>query len=449
VFALSTERRRWQELIVTAMAASVAAIVLLAPDFGDLHVFLNGQLGSSLALQVGSRTGDGLFPELISPGQQIVGIWGLGASDAAVSTHYAVEQLWNTSRLVLSGLLCLFLLVGFVELARRRELATSLLLLLIVAAIGVMILKFSYPYGAYKILFTGWSIISLCLALGLERSLTIIEGLRPEPVPRLAFLAFLTVLGMVVGGKIMASGAAIEPKTMGEFRVAETIDALAGQEPVALDVKDFLANEWAVYFLRETKSVLVEYRSYMTAPHVIPSMARSATWADQPVGFVLTDAAASPPMTGAQEVWSGGAYELWAVPDSSWVLLGSVSRWAGADNVGGTTGYWLSGAPSQLQVLAGQNGSGCLTATPVPIPGATAPSSWRIAIGVDGASNQDLDLESTERFQVAIPTRPGTTELSLAAYWSGSGSLATPTTDLATPIVGLRDLSVTVGECAM
>jgi len=107
--------------------------------------------------------------------------------------------------------------------------------------------------------------------------------------------------------------------TMAQFREVRAVKDVVGTSALIILVDDWLANEWAVYYLRDMPTRLAAYRMYMAQPHVVPGMRQAATIDPGTIRYVLTDASSSPLESSAQgwqKRWASQAYVLWQTPSA-------------------------------------------------------------------------------------------------------------------------------------
>ena len=296
------ERKSWRAWLSGIGIMFVTATILLLPVQRALISFVQSQLTATVT--GGIRPGEGLFGGLVSSQFEPAALWGLG-SEHQIGSH---RDLRNVLGIIFSVLG----VMGLAVLARRQfwglGLATGLF------ALGVLyyILFQSYSYAAYKLLSISWWFLALLLAIGTDWVLHLFLKARfVKMIPLgLAFLALVVMTDALATDRYLG----LQALTVTPFRQVSTIKTIAGDSPVRILVDDWIANEWAVYYLRDTPIDLVMYRMYMAQAYVIPLMQRAAPVDSNATVYTLTDASYSETDAAAQgwqKRWSSGPYALW------------------------------------------------------------------------------------------------------------------------------------------
>ena len=145
-------------------------------------------------------------------------------------------------------------------------------------------------------------------------------------------------------------------KSILPFKKIAEIKKIIGSQPVIVAVDDNIANEWAVYFLRNIPISLIQYRAYMAQSHVIPFMYRALEVETEKVGYALTDSKESFPQS--KLLWKGGPYYLWEMEDSQWLQLPTEIRNPnGLEKMGGKSFFWIGNGNTEIDVLSSGNGT--------------------------------------------------------------------------------------------
>jgi hypothetical protein len=228
--------------------------------------------------------------------------------------------------------------------------------------------------------------------------------------------------------------ASVEP-----YRHVTDIERTIGREPIAVDVNDDLADEWAVYFLRDHPMVLLSYRAYMAFPHVMPMMQQSAAPDVQTVRYLLTD---RPPAPGAEVIERDGPYELQRLPASGAALLRGVENPNGAERVAGQTFYWLGNGDTVVTVVATSAGEVSLSGRFVFGPSLPDRPDRRLLVRSGANAEQTVTLSHDGDQALHVPVIKGENRIILRALDRPSVPV-TGNRDTRPLIVGIQGLAAT------
>lgn len=296
------ERLLWRRWLSGAIGTGIVVIVLLSPWGSTLLSYIQSQFNSTLALS--TRPGGGAFRGLVMLKYQPAAFWGLGGENQFIR----FADILN----VLGYGLSLIALVGLARLVRQKRwgfLAMTFFLLL--GAFYYIVIQ-NYEYAAYKFLTIDWWALAGILVIGAERSLALFTRVNPRAV-EIGLVLFVGLLAIDAQASAQALRLSAPSLQVSDYRQVSAIKEIVGREPVRVWVDDWVANEWAVYFLRDVPIDLAVYRMYMAQAHVIPFMER-ALKVDANIRYTLTDKNADLPSIDNQvwrKVWSGGVYVLW------------------------------------------------------------------------------------------------------------------------------------------
>ena len=398
------ERRDSGAWALTLGCAGALMLVLTAPYLPVALVFLRVQAISGLAPGV-LRPGEGIFPGLLSARFQPSAFW-------ALEGEYEQERFLFASN-ALGVLLSLLAGLGLLGLCRQRRLGLAVLILLLAAGAGVMILQQHYSYGAYKFILLGWWGVCLAPVAGLD---ALFPAGRPRARPFLVgSLAGVCVLGF---GRVAAQqyqqGGFRPPVLMSQFRGVEQIGEVIGDAPVIVAVDDWIANEWAVYFLRDRPIDLASYRMYMAQAHVVPFMRQARVPPHGETPYVMTDDSFEGPAAGAEPwklVWSGGPYRLWVPPSPAWALLNRNGN-AAVQRREGQLLWRPDAGETTVEVVAGRAGVLRLGVTPLSGPDAAGAGPRDYLVSTDTDYREEITLNGDPRI-LLIPVRAGATNLTV------------------------------------
>jgi hypothetical protein len=297
------ERKNWRAWLIGIGITLAVAAILLIPFQGVLIAFVQSQV--TLTVAAGVRPGEGLFRGLVTRKFLPAALWGLGG-----------EQQIDSNTVFRDALGFLFSALGatgLVVLARRQfwgiGLATGLF------ALGVLyyIVFQHYSYAAYKLLSISWWFLALLLAVGTDSILSFLFKTRFTKIIPLG----MALLVLVVMTDALATDRYLGNQALSvtQFRQVNMIKPIAGDSPVRILVDDWIANQWAVYFLRDSPTDLGIYRMYMAQSHVIPLMDRASHTDPSAIRYVLTDKGFEEEASASQwqKKWSGGPYTLWQI----------------------------------------------------------------------------------------------------------------------------------------
>ena len=181
-------------------------------------------------------------------------------------------------------------------------------------------------------------------------------------------------------------------------------------EPILVTVDEPLANEWAVYFLRDYLFRLVGYRSYMAQPHVVPWMDRSRAVDLGAVRYVLSDAIAldNSQSSGLHDVlWADGPYALWRVPARGAVVLVAVNNPNGSERVDGRSFYWVGKGDTTIDLLATSDGDAVISARFARGPSLPGAAERRLALSANGGAPQLVTIDRDGEFALPVHVRRG------------------------------------------
>jgi hypothetical protein len=386
----------------------LAMVVLLLVFVPTMNSFVAGQVAVGMAS--GPRPADSLFPGLLAPEFQPSAFWGLGG-------EYKLE-LAPALRNILGACLSALAGVGLACLVRQRSWGLAATAVLLLLASGYMLVVQRYGYGAYKFIGLAWWLLAFLVVLGMR---AVVGYAASATLRRVVYGACIAVLTAVL--LVSRSGLTVPLTTKSEyaklslaaFRQLDQIKALVGDANVLVVADDWLANSWAVYYLRDQRIALNEYRMYMAMAHVVPYMERAYSVAPQSAAYVLTDVGnyrAFTPAFGWASVWSGGPYQLWRPAEAQWALIRSVSNPNGTTRQDGRLFFWMSQSDTEIRLLAST--AGVLELSGTYLIGPSVPGLKRISALLTTDAGYQVTITISPGLQrIRLPVLAGTTTVRL------------------------------------
>ncbi|MBV9358250.1 MAG: hypothetical protein JO023_22280, partial [Chloroflexi bacterium] len=355
--------------------------------------------------------------------------------------------LANLARLVLGLVLTCSALVGVWLLLKRREIATVVSLVLLAIGYGALLMRYAYPYGAYKILTTGWPLVAVCLVLGLEWISCWLVRRQAWIRPELASGATAVLLLAVVGLRVSAYDAENPIKTFRSYGdELQRVSGIVGGQPLQLAVRNAQPDAWAVYYLRDANASLDLYTGYMGQPHVVPFMERARPLTPAPTQYILADGDATFAGNGLQLVSAEGPYTLWTTPPDQWAVVARIDTPNGVDYSGGVPRFRLGGDTASIYLLAGQPGWVCLSAELS--PGSGAQPDQPVSVSVEGAPTQQVVVTGDDAAHFSVPVGEGAATVRLVDPSAPTRLQANASAGQAATPVLVQAPSVTPGRCS-
>jgi hypothetical protein len=394
--------REWA--IVLIVVASIV-VILIMPFVNDMIWFVANQ-ASVLTMKGAVRPGEGFPPELLIPEYWLMAFWGLGGE------RFARGILTSGTLYYIQGLLALYLSVllglGLLELFKRKEwgLCTAIILLLLGSI--VMIIVFSYPYGAYKFILLNWWGISFAVVAGIEFIVRLLSTMRYIMIVWSCFTGlFFGIFFFINGFNVISFGKIFEHKNIAYFREVEQIKNIVGDSPFIVAVDDDIANRWAVYFLRDFSIYLAEFRSYMAQHHVMPGMLRSQKVDLSNVRYILTDSKGLISRPPASLVWSSGAYSLWMLSSEHWIFITSIHNLKGIEDRDGEPIFWLGQDNTEIRLVSAVDGQAVISADFIRGPGWPQKLDDNIGVSTDQRYSRIIVIAKDGPRMLSVPIVAG------------------------------------------
>lgn len=408
----------WTTWMWSGVAIAVLAIVLLLPAWKDVAWFTSNQLSAASAT-VTNRPGEGTFPEVLNVRDWTAAFWGYGPAAASGRLRAA----WGVGRHLLGAVCWMLALIGAAHLTARRRWDVVVLTGALTAGALYMVVHERYSYGAYKLLLVAsWAPAALVVSGAQAVAARATRGRAPETLTALRVLG--AVAGTALAGAVVAAAGAREASFRGTltadsiepFRTLLNIDRVLTPEPILAVVDDPLANQWAVYFLREHQVRVVGYRGYMAQPHVVPSMERARAVDLASVRYVLSDTAVLNRRQSSERpdvVWADGPYSLWRVPPGGAVVVNSVDNPNGNERLDGLSFYWIGQGDTTITMMATADGDAVLSARFTRGPSLPDSPARRLAVSANGGDPQVVVLDRDGDASWPVRVRQGENRLVL------------------------------------
>ncbi len=425
---------RW---LLLFLIAALLFFLLLAPAFNNMVSFFRNQLSSTSSLV---RPGGDIGKELLNPISQYAAFWGMGGiSRIQVKALLAIQLLTIVPfGLLIYGLFCLF---------RKREWG-SLAAFFFLSVIFVYMIFFQrYGYGAYKIILLVWWLVIYAVLVGYSALRGRLMALSPFYRRAVGFFltACLLVLITVISAGFYLFYSGLAEKNILSFKQVKTIRNLISTSPVMVSVSDTIANEWAMYYLRDTPIYLFPYRGYAGQSHVIPFMERAKPVNLSEIHYVLTDYQTILPEWQTTLLWSGDRYKLWRIESTDWVLLVDIQNSNGVENWSGRTGLWLGQKETVLSVIASKSSKAFLSAEFSPGPSLLEKTECQLALTTDKGYRSMVTISAAGPRLISLPLEAGRNQIVLTPI-NQPDLLTQPNEDNRIMLVGMRDPKIVLSE---
>jgi hypothetical protein len=422
--------RRWALIVATS---GTLALAMMWPFVPDMLAFIGNQ--TSAGLQATGRPGEVMFTGLLSRHFQPSAFWGLGA-------EFRVERFLRLANL-LGAVLSVLAAVGVVAMLRSRLAGVAAWVVLLVTGALFMIVAEQYSYGAYKLILLSWWALALAVVLGIHAVVTAWPLTEYARVVRVvACVALVTAALMHVAVRSFRAVALSGQWTMADYRRVGAIEDLNLSKKVLVAVDERVANEWAVYFLRDMPIVLGSYRMYMAFPHVRPLMDRARSIRPEELGYLLTDDHPDAVFRDSRAwslVWSAGPYRLWSPTAQTWSIVTGVTNPYGLEEVGGRPFFWMGSATSTVDVVSNADGVLGLNAGFVPGPSVVGVPARRLLLSTSSGYSREVLVHTGDR-QIQVPVKAGREQIRLRVL--DTPNVPAPNGDPRALLLGVQDLGV-------
>ena len=330
--------------------AFLGAILLLVPYLPHVFKFFMSQLDAAMSAS-GPRPGGNEFEEMLHTKTWLSSFWGmLGPYPLPSLEIGSGRMLW--ARLI-SVFLTALSVLGCFRMFRNKQ--YGLLILFGILLLGYFHMAYlqSYAYGAYKLGLVTWWLLCFAVVVGAELLADILESYGHSHGNIYFLVTWLIVCVLTVHNVNHFDKTILTVRSIHPFQQLKYLPEPARNVPLVLAVNDTLANEWAVYFLRDRLIYLPFYRGYMSQPHVVPLMKESQPVDLNAARYILTDNMT--PTPAGQKVWSNDVYSLWSLPER-WAVVTEVDNPNGVETWGGLAAMWLEKGTTELVLVSQYDG---------------------------------------------------------------------------------------------
>ncbi len=379
-------------------------ILLIAPWLTLLRAFFASQLHAGLTMDVG-RPGEGYFPGLLDIRYFLISFWGF-----CVPLCGPGSGIWSMICHFGALLLTSFLLIGTRRLWRAREWPFLLTTFLLFCGALIMIFHFSYDYGAYKFILLSWWAVAFCTVSGVD-SLRQSINPRYKRVFKYYLIAASTTVALLTGIRVM-SMEQVTVKSIGHYKQVTEISGVVRDAPVLVNVSEPLANQWALFFLRNMNLFpLGGDHPYFQSSSIRPD-SKKINFQDCP--YLLTDASDSLPRDNL--LWAKGPYFLWRLsPDWCFIANSKFPAFYGMEDFGGRRGFWLGNEKVEFTLFAKNTGLASFDAEFYLGPSLPEKHSRRLLIAKSCGImfSQIVTIEHDGWLSLTFPVSPGENRVTL------------------------------------
>jgi len=334
--------------------------------------------------------------------------------------------------------------LGVYDLFRRKEWGFAATLIILFAGALYMIVGQEYSYGAYKLILLNWWAMAFAVILGIDKLLAL-------PRRRGGFKGLITGSALCVfmlffclnATMLVYKDRSLPYKSILPFKKVAEIEGIIRSKPVLVTVNDNIANEWAVYFLRNVPISLAQYRAYMAQSHVIPFMQRALEVDTTKVGYALTDSKESFPQSSL--LWEGGPYYLWKLKDSRWLQPTEIRNPNGLEKMGGKSFFWIGDGDTEIDLLSTENGTAAISAEFLLGPSLPDKPDRRLMLSAEEGYQTNILISENGPRTISVPVVAGRNRITLRPLDRPSVSI-TGNNDTRPLLVGVRGLKVRLME---
>ena len=421
--------------LILVLLTGLLLVIGIAP-LHDLIFFFVQQAKAGLGS--GVRPGGNAFPGLLEPSTLLMCFWGFHPGGSSFSPK--IIGLWFFLCSLLSFILSIMAVLGIYDLFKRREWGFAATLIVLFAGSLYMIVGQEYSYGAYKLILLNWWAIAFAVILGVDKLLGFprrrgrLKGLITGSALCLFGLFFCLNAAMLV-----YKDRSLAYKSILPFKKVTEIEGIVGSEPVLVSVNGNIANEWAVYFLRNIPISLSQYRVYMAQPHVIPFMQRALEVDITKIRYALTDSKESFPQSSL--LWEGGPYYLWKLKDSRWLQPTEIRNPNGLEKLSGKPFFWIGKGDTEIDLLSTENGTAVISAEFLLGPSLPDKPDRRLVLLTDKGYQANIIIAKNGPQEITVPVVRGENRVILHPLDRPSVSI-TGSGDKRPLLIGVRGLKV-------
>ena len=421
--------------LILVLLMGLLSVIGIAP-LHDLIFFFIQQAKAGLGS--GVRPGGNAFPGLLEPSTLLMCFWGFHPAGSPFAPR--IGGLWFFLCSLISFVLSMMAILGISDLFRRKEWGFAATLMVLFAGALYMIVGQDYSYGAYKLILLNWWAMAFAIIIGVEK-LFVLSG------PQGKFRGLMTgsAIGVFVlffclnAVMVIQRDRSLNYRSVLPFKKVSEIEDIVGSGPLAVTVNDPIANEWAVYFLRNIPISLTRYRAYMAQAHVIPFMQRARGVDITKVKYALTDSEESFPQSNL--LWEGGPYYLWKLKDSPWIQPTEIRNPNGLEKLSGKPFFWIGEGDTEIDLLSTANGSATIIAEFSLGPSLPDKPDRRMVLLTDKGYQANIIVAENGPQKIIVPVARGKNRIVLRSLDRPSVSV-TGGGDRRPLLIGVRGLKV-------
>jgi hypothetical protein len=426
---------KWLKLI---LGTTVVAIFLVSPWIMTFIKFFHNQLNAAIIGQ-DARPGRGYFPQLMGVDCFLGAFWGFWSPFQNCAGATWKVFIWKNVSNILAAVLSIVSLLGLIDLIRRKEWGLYSVIILLLCGAGVMILNFSYDYGAYKLILLNWWGVTFILVSGASLLLERFRENKTGWVVGLCLSSFLVLLILLNGARIIDFDKGVSKKNIQIYSQVDEIKRIVNEEAVIVNIHDPQASEWALYFLRDIPIYLIgSNHPYYTDDSL---MNRAKAIDVSKARYLLTNNLESISRDLGKLTWAGGPYRLWRLIKNDWIVLGKIDNPNGIESWGGEQGFWMGKGNTELRLLSSYNGQAFIQGHFSLGPSLPDKASRHILISTDHGYETTVEIVKDGPQMYSIPLVAGMNRVILRPLDNPS-LMVMPNGDSRPLLVGVRGLRV-------
>jgi len=397
-----SERKDWTKWLIFLMITTATALILTLPWLRSFVIFFKNQIGAAMASQ-GPRPGQGMFSELLQHRFLPISFWGLYQNIFI----QALLEAWLHLCAVLGLVLFAIAVIGSYHLCRQRDWGILLTVILLLCGMLGMIFHSAYDYGAYKFILLNWWGISFFVVTGMHSLSLRFHRQTCKVLISLVFVLFFAL----TAARVVGFDKSVFVKSILYYKQVQQIKTLVKHEDVVINVEDPIANQWAVYFLRDISTYLLQYRSYMAQPHVVPLMERAKTIDLSKAHYLLRDLKTSSKSSPMEIVWEGGPYQLCQIPKGREIVITKIDNANGVEEWGGVQGFWIGKGDTLISLSSFKSGECIISLELIRGPSLPEKSERKLLIIMEQGEKQYMNISRDGIHHFRISVVPGRNQI--------------------------------------
>ena len=430
-------QKLWQErggsrikVLLSPLLLIGLTILLIEPWLSALWTCFASQLHVGLDRSV-SRPGEGYFPGLLKIRYFLMSFWGFW-----VPLRGSGSGIWSVICHLGALFLTSFLLIGIYRLWRGREWHFLLPIFLLLCSALIMICHFSYDYGAYKFILLSWWATAFCTVSGVDFLRQSINT-RYKRAFKYYLVAATVTVALLTGIRVM-SMEQVTVKSIRHYKQVTEISGFVRDALVLVNVRESLANQWALFFLRNMNLFPIGGdHPYFRSSWIRPD---SKKINPQDCSYLLTDASDSLPQDNL--LWAKGPYFLWRLtPDWCFVTNLKLPTGYGTGDFGAGREFWMGNEKVEFTLFAKTRGLASFDAEFYFGPSLPEKRSRRLLIAKSGgiSFSQFATIDHEGSLSLTFPVSSGENRVTLEVLDPPSVKIL-PNGDLRPLLLVIREL---------